>query len=63
MNSSLDEALQAVERALSPLKGSYMLIGGLAVVLRGFPTKLYPQEWTIVDRSGLWWTGLGRTMN
>lgn len=37
MSSSLVRVLSALERGLSPLAGGYMLIGGLAVVLRGFP--------------------------
>jgi predicted nucleotidyltransferase len=35
--SALHDALRDLQIALSPLSGKYMLIGGLAVVLRGFP--------------------------
>ncbi len=36
-DASLSQALADLERALRPVSARYMLIGGLAVVLRGFP--------------------------
>lgn len=36
-DSGLKTALADLEQALQPLEGRFMLIGGLAVVLRGFP--------------------------
>lgn len=36
-DSDLASLIRALRAALRPLEGSFMLIGGLAVVLRGFP--------------------------